>query len=631
MRQRNNLFRLIAFFSIALWVCGCGDDSKGFATAPAISLSVQFQTAGATETSITVNVQSSTRFKISTDAGWILYPAGTFSSGNHNITLTLDANTEPISRSAEVMFTAVSDEGSAICTITQQGGESASGEKNNLLDFRFLRSLNPGLSGNYIFGIGDGTIEGRIKNLAEEPSALIATFTTDGDKVWVGDVEQRSGESVNDFSKPVIYRVVAPDGSTKEYTVRITHFTGLPILYITTESGVAVQRRSVWEGATLRLEGGLDFDDIQLQDIEIKGRGNATWSVMQRKPSYNFRLASGQKVLGMPQHRRWSLLANYRDKTLLRNAVSYYVGYQCSGLEWTPKYRDVELVFNGRFAGVYQLTEQIRVDKDRVDIEELLPGDTDPEVITGGYLIEVDQYAINEADNYSFYSHYVTRTSDQALVQIIQKTPDKEDSNPTQAAWFKSYFLEVEQALYDAYSDQSPQREEKFAAAIETYLDLPSIIDQWIVYEISGTPEPHNPNSFYMYKRRGNTRLFGGPVWDFDYRSYIPDMANSWANKDAFWFKWLFDSSAFRAAVKERWNLLFPGLEAGILEFMDAQTNKLDLSMQANWELHEPYLINESFNNVNGDETVDYKKAVARMRSYISTRLLWLNININNL
>ena len=48
---------------------------------------------------------------------------------------------------------------------------------------------------------------------------LVATFATTGTRVEVGTVQQTSGNTPNDFSAPVQYRVTAANGSTATYTV----------------------------------------------------------------------------------------------------------------------------------------------------------------------------------------------------------------------------------------------------------------------------------------------------------------------------------------------------------------------------------------------------------------------------
>lgn len=76
------------------------------------------------------------------------------------------------------------------------------------------------------------------------------------------------------------------------------------------------------------------FEDFK-DSIEVKGRGNGTWR-FPKKP-FNVKLNNKSSILGMPKHKRWSFLANYRDRTLLRNDVTFHIGYIADNLQWTPK------------------------------------------------------------------------------------------------------------------------------------------------------------------------------------------------------------------------------------------------------------------------------------------------------
>ena len=82
--------------------------------------------------------------------------------------------------------------------------------------------------------------------------------------------------------------------------------------------------------------------------------------------------------------------------------TSYYKdagGFELSrriGLAWTPKIQPVELILNGEYHGMYFLTEKINVDKNRVAITEQADGETDPEKITGGWLVEIDNFEVTE-------------------------------------------------------------------------------------------------------------------------------------------------------------------------------------------------------------------------------------------
>jgi hypothetical protein len=60
---------------------------------------------------------------------------------------------------------------------------------------------------------------------------LTASFISTGDSVKVGETEQESDVTENDFSSPVTYRVTAEDGSTKDYTVTAVRCAGIAGLW----------------------------------------------------------------------------------------------------------------------------------------------------------------------------------------------------------------------------------------------------------------------------------------------------------------------------------------------------------------------------------------------------------------
>ena len=93
-----------------------------------------------------------------------------------------------------------------------------------------------------------------------------------------------------------------------------------------------------------------------------------TW-ILPKKP-YKLKLDSKASLLGMPAGKTWVLLANYDDKSLLRDQVAFEVGRRV-GMAWTPNSRFVELFLNGQYEGNYQLTEEIKIDNNRVNIRNV--------------------------------------------------------------------------------------------------------------------------------------------------------------------------------------------------------------------------------------------------------------------
>jgi hypothetical protein len=68
--------------------------------------------------------------------------------------------------------------------------------------------------------------------------------------------------------------------------------------------------------------------------MSIKGRGNSTWVDYPKKP-YSLKLSAKASLLEMPEHKRWTLLANYADKTLLRTEAAFYLAELLDNLSWT--------------------------------------------------------------------------------------------------------------------------------------------------------------------------------------------------------------------------------------------------------------------------------------------------------
>ena len=173
-------------------------------------------------------------------------------------------------------------------------------------------------------------------------------------------------------------------------------FSGtLPVLYINTENPVDSKDNYVHGSCFLNVPNGSAYSPLGSEEaplsLWIKGRGNYTWSAFEKKP---YRLKFEEKVtpMGLTQSRHFVLMANADDDyATLRNTVGFELS-RLMGLDYTPSQRPVELVLNGDYKGLYMLTEKIRVAHDRVNIVEQDNRETDPYNITGGWLIEIDNY-----------------------------------------------------------------------------------------------------------------------------------------------------------------------------------------------------------------------------------------------
>lgn len=423
---------------------------------------------------------------------------------------------------------------------------------------------------------------------------LALSFKTDAAKVLVGDVEQISGKTINDFSKPVTYSFVSALGEVQKYTIQVKH-SGLPVVVINTPGGAEIPPKTEdWlADATLTIYN-TDATIGYAGTTGIRGRGNSTWKY-PKKP-YALKLDSKAEILGMPKHKRWVLLANWLDRTLLRNHVSFRIAMQ-TDLAWTPRGEFVEVVLNGKHIGNYYLCEHIKVDKNRVDIHELEETDVD-----GGFMMEIDTY----------YDEPFKFKSAKRQFPYMFKDPD--EVNDAQFAFMRDFIDNLEGALYD---------KSRFAAReYADYLDIDSFVDWWITYELTGNTETKHPKSTYVYKDKGG-KLKAGPVWDFDWKTYRLNN-EEWVTKTHLYYDVLFTDPVFVAAVKERWNLYETKLRA-IPQFIEAEAQRIRNSEEVN---HQMWPVTQ---NTNEDINLSFSEAVARMKMSYEAKLEFMDKEIANL
>lgn len=240
-----------------------------------------------------------------------------------------------------------------------------------ILSFTFEAKNNPQqLVRDVVCHVYEDHISGCIPYLSSNKS-LIATFNTTGTSVIVNGVVQQTGVTSNDFSRPLTFTVKAADNTTKDYTLQLFTFTGLPILYIETENPVVSKDDYVKGHMTIDANTKYPQAVTDMQ-LEMRGRGSSTWN-MPKKP-YRIKLNTKTEMLGMPAAKKWVLLANFADKTLLRNYLALEIGRRFEAA-FTPRARFVEVILNGEFMGNYLLTDQVEVGATRVNIPELKPSD----------------------------------------------------------------------------------------------------------------------------------------------------------------------------------------------------------------------------------------------------------------
>ena len=384
--------------------------------------------------------------------------------------------------------------------------------------------------------------------------------------------------------------------------------TGLPVVYIDTENGKPINSKTTEVPAALQIKGYGGYPSQSTLKCNVRGRGNTTWS-WPKKP-YLVKLEQKTSLLGMPAHKRWVLLANFMDRTLMRNLVSMKVASMTS-LAWTPRCVPVEVVLNGKHIGSYLLIEQVRVDKNRINISE-----------KNGYVLELDFHYDNKVQWTDRHGSCWGRSGG---IPFGLKYPDPDEVTSTQLSYIKKYVNDAAEALYGP-DFKDPVK--GYAA----WIDVDSFVDYWIVFEVMGNHELSNPGSVFFHKDDGG-KLVAGPCWDFDWGvlSYntSPQAKTGFINKNAIWYSRLFEDPAFREKVRVRFQELLPELQT-IPAYIDECEALLRSSADLNFAMWDPS--GDATQNggkiINGDERITFSEAVARIRSIYQERLKVIGSNL---
>ena len=287
---------------------------------------------------------------------------------------------------------------------------------------------------------------------------------------------------------------------------QLFQLTNLPLVVVNTEGMCMMQSKDDKINSTVHIisDGGTSL--LSKKDTECKGRGNASWN-FPKKP---MRLKFPKKQTVLPDApakcKKWTLINNYGDKSLMRNKIAFHMS-RGIGLSYTPYCQFVDLIFNGEYQGCYQLCDQVEVNPGRVEITEMTPDDIEGEALTGGYFIEIDAYANQEASWFESLRG----------TPVTIKSPDDDEITPEQSAYIKDYFNKFETAVF-TYGFTSE------TTGYRKYLNLDSFLQYFIVGELDGNTDYFW--SIYMSKERGEEQFVVGPVWDVDlgfdndYRTY---------------------------------------------------------------------------------------------------------------
>lgn len=376
----------------------------------------------------------------------------------------------------------------------------------------------------------------------------------------------------------------------------------IPVITINTNNVPIVSKD---EYVSMNLSISNTEEEYLLSNVtgKIKGRGNSTWD-MPKKP-FKIKFDKKQKLFDSAAEKSWTLIANYCDKSLIRNYLAYELSDLCSGIEYTTTHELVEVVLNNEYLGVYLLCDQIEVKPSRVSIE------TESAEVDTGYLVELDNRAPSEGkENVDYFYSYGFPYG------IKSPETDAEYYSVNQLKYIQQYLDKAMDVIINKNFNE-----------IKKYIDIDSFVDSYIIQELFKNCDV-GFSSFYLYKDKGGV-LFAGPLWDFDISTGNCDYSDVdtplyYRTRNVnIWYKNLMNVSEFYSLVANRYRELQPEIEKIILEGNEILTtyrNAFERNFER-WQIMGIYVwpnTQEIVNLKTIDEQINY------LSNWLSTRNQWL-------
>lgn len=360
---------------------------------------------------------------------------------------------------------------------------------------------------------------------------------------------------------------------------------------------------------------------------KIRGHGNSTWKTAftQKKP-YLLKLEKNEPLLGLASAKKWVLLADATDRSMLRNYYAEYLTHNVwNKMRWNPRSRFITLFVNGKYRGVYSLTEKVEVAENRV------------EFAGEGFLAEIDShggrpYSFSVPSGEKFHIR-----SPKSTLENYEKWAEKIRS--------------LENLLF---SDEWKEN-----GGYQKYFDLDSFVDWYLLSEYSKNYDANFYNSVFMNYDYSAEKLYMGPAWDHDigfgntsksstspgsYGSLLSNNAwiqmfnffdplkNSSAAKDyegflinqSHWYNRMFGDDEFVSLVKERW-----------AETRDPLKKSIEWIREQGRDLEEAAELNDSVWHIIGSanwprapgyrDRKTYRSEVEFLVDWCEKRLEWLD------
>ena len=330
------------------------------------------------------------------------------------------------------------------------------------------------------------------------------------------------------------HSLITEENNNTAYTLTVWYTSGIPTFFVQTQSGSV---KSIHSSKQLSESGKILIMDSHGRSYfegiidEIHCRGNSSFDKTEKK-SYTISLNKSMDLFEMGKAKKWLLIANAFDDTLVRNASAFFIA-ELLKLPYTPKFQYVDVYINGNFVGNYLLSEKVEIGKNRVNIRNLEKevvslnkncnlADTDffmeqqgrlfstkgyhiekePEDISGGYLLELET-----SDRYGLEaSGFLTSR----MQPVVFASPKYASYN--QVSYIAGLYQDFEDAVFSA-DGSNPYTGKMYYE----YIDVDSFARKYLLEELVKNLDASFTSQYiYKYDDSISSKFYAGPCWDYD-------------------------------------------------------------------------------------------------------------------
>ena len=329
--------------------------------------------------------------------------------------------------------------------------------------------------------------------------------------------------------------VTVTGSNGKQYTVKVMQ-SSLPSLCITlngtTLSYINSHDKDVkYDGNSLILtdeSGALNLQ--QNGTVQIKGRGNTNWRLGVKKP-YQLKFDKKQTVLGMAKAKKWVLLANGFDDSLIRNTVAFSTASEVD-MDYVTEYRHVDLWVDGEYLGTYMIGEKSEINENRLNL-------TNPT----GVLVELDAA-------FYYQEEYWFKSATYGIPFVVKECVDEDTPGVIEQGMAQ---FRTKMNAFLAYVENTPPSSITINA-LKRYIDVDSFVRWYLVNEFAANAESAATSCFF-YMDGPDDVIHMGPVWDFDSsmgnRKDLPGTTLMYFKTNSLIFKRLLQSPEYAQYTKD--------------------------------------------------------------------------------